>query len=130
MACRTLWSGLTDRASAAATDPRRHYPTFLTIEAPTSCMRWLGVGGLSVPRRESLLRFTDSFMVAVDRDPLAAQLWNPEGKRSYIVIMWLGSFSLLPGSEYRPGIIGQKPLVCFVRMFGGHLPKIGTSLSV
>jgi hypothetical protein len=34
--------GLTDRASAAATDPVRHYRTFLRSKAPASCLRLLG----------------------------------------------------------------------------------------
>ena len=33
---------LTDRASAAATSPSAHCLTFLTTEAPASCMRLLG----------------------------------------------------------------------------------------
>jgi hypothetical protein len=36
------WCRLTDRASAAATWPLAHYPTFLTPEAPASCMPLLG----------------------------------------------------------------------------------------
>ena len=35
-------SGLTDRASAAATPTHAHYPTFLRAEAAGSCMRLLG----------------------------------------------------------------------------------------
>ena len=38
--------GLTDRASAAATCPFRHYLAFLRPKAPASCMRLLGGSGI------------------------------------------------------------------------------------